>query len=142
MLPPSLRQYHAPYHEINQYVRRRQRQGKHIFLPKLGGVAIGGLLRFHGDVGAVAGDAEYPAGDGHTFLHGLLAQLPGDSPVGPLVATTVCSPVVDHVDGLDGVHAAVAAVGGSVPNLDGEDLVGLKGVGAVVLVAICRWDCK
>ena len=140
LLPPFFRQYHAPYHEINQYVRRRQRQGKHAFLPKPGGVALGGLVRLHGDVGAVAGDAEHPAGDGHAFLHGLLAQLPGDGPVGPLVAAAVCGPVVDHVDGLGGVHAAVPAVGGGVLYLDGEDLVGFKGVGAAIFIAACGRD--
>jgi len=101
-----------------------------------------GLPWLHGDVGAVAGDAEYPAGDGNAFLHGLLAQFPSDGPVRPLVGAAVCGPVVDHVDGLGGVHAAVAAVDGGVPNLDGEDLVGFKGVDAVVLVAVCGWDCK
>ena len=142
LLPPFFRQYHAPYHEINQYVHRRQRQGKHIFLPKPGGVALGGLIRLHGDVGAVAGDAEYPAGDGHAFLHSLLAQFPGDGLVGPLVSAAVCGPVVDHVDGFGGVHAAVAAVGGGVLHLDREDLIWLKGVGAVVLVAICGRDSE
>ena len=90
---------------------------------------MGGLIRLHGDVGAFAEDAEHPAGDGHAFLHGLLAQLPGDGPVGPLVAAAICGPVVDHVDGLGGVHAAVAAVGGGVLNLDREDLVGAQRCG-------------
>ena len=73
----------------------------------------------------------------YAFLHGLLAQLPGDGPVGPLVAAAVCGPVVDHVDGLGGVHAAVAAVGGGVLRLDGEGLIGFKGVGAIISIAVC-----
>ena len=40
---------------------------------------------------------------------------------GPLVAAAVHGPVVDHVDGFGGVHAAVAAVGGGVLGLDVED---------------------
>ena len=139
-LPPSPRQRHAPYQKINQYVRRRQRQSKHVLLPKSAGIALGGLIWLHGNVGAAAGDAEHSAGDGYAFLHGLLAQLPGDGPVGPLVAAAVCGPVVDHVDGLGGVYAAAAAVGGGVPDLDGEDLIGLKGVETAVLVGVGGWD--
>ena len=111
-------------------------------MPKPGGVALGGLIRLYGDVGAVAGDAEHSVGDGHAFLHSLLAQFLGDGPVGPLVSAAVCGPVVDHVDGLGGIHAAVTAVGGGVLDLDRENLVGLKSVGAVVLIAVCGWDCK
>ena len=58
----------------------------------------------------------------------------GNTPVGPLIAA-VCGPVVDHVDGLGGVHAAVAVVGGGVLDLNREDLVGFKGMGAAVLIA-------
>lgn len=50
------------------YVCRRRRHGQHIVLPKPGGVALGGLIRLHGDVGTAAWDAEHPAGDGYTFL--------------------------------------------------------------------------
>lgn len=135
LLPPFFRQYHAPYHEINQYVRRRQRQGKHIFLPKPGGVALGGLIRLHGDVGAVTGDAEHPAGDRHAFLHGLMTQLPGDGPVGSLVAAAVYGPVVD---GLGEVHAVVAATRRGVLNLGRENLVESKSMGAVPPIAIYR----
>lgn len=142
LLPPFFRQYHAPYHEINQYVRRRQRQGKHIFLPKPGGVALGGLIRLHGDVGAVAGDAEHPAGNEYAVFHGLLAQFPGDGPVGPLVAAAVGGPVVDHVDGFGEVHAAVAALRGGVPDLDREDLIGFKSMRTTVFVTISGWNCK
>ena len=72
----------------------------------------------------------------YAFLHGLLAQLSSDGPV-PLVAAAVCGPVVDHVDGFGGVHATVAAVGGGVLRLDGEGLIGFKGVGAIISIAVC-----
>ena len=100
LLPPFFRQYHAPYHEINQYVRRRQRQGKHIFLPKPGGVALGGLIRLHGDIGAVAGNAEHPAGDRNAFLHGLLTQLSGDGPIRSIIGTAACGPIVNKISNL------------------------------------------
>ena len=105
-------------------------------MPKSGGVAFGGLARLHGDIGAVSGDGQHPPRNSTPRVHDLLAQLAGEGLLAPLIAAPAGVPVVDHVGGFGGVHAAVASAGPRVLHLDGQDLIGGKGINAFVLVAV------
>ena len=105
-------------------------------MPKFGGVAFCGLTRLHGDIGAVSGDRQHPPLHSGPRVHNLLAQLTGESLLAPLIAAPAGVPVVDHIGGFGGVHAAVTPAGSCVLHLDGQHLIGRKGINAFVLVAV------
>ena len=103
-------------------------------MPKSCGIAFGGLARLHGDIGAVSGDCQHPPLHSGPCVHDLLAQLTGEGLLVPLIAAPAGVPVVDHIGSLGGVHAAVTPTGPRVLHLNGQHLIGRKGVNAFVLV--------
>ena len=109
-------------------------------MPKPFGVAPGSLLRLHSDVGPVRRDTKHPALHRLPGLHNILAQVSGKRLVAPFVAAAVRGPVVDHVDGLGGIHAAVPAAGPGVLYLNRQNVIGLEGEDAYIFVVLRRAD--
>lgn len=75
-------------------------------------------------------------------LHGPLVMVLGVGFLAPLVTAAVRGPVVDHIDGLGGVHMAVPAAGSGVFHLNWIDLAGFKGADAPALVVLRRPELR
>ncbi len=109
-------------------------------MPKSGGVTFCGLVRFHGNIGAVSRNRQHPPLHNSSRIHDILARLTGDGLLTPLVAASASVPVVHHIDGFGGVHAAAASACARILHLDGQHLTGRKSINAFVLVAVGRED--